>query len=194
MTRLVAIVEGHGEVQAVPVLVRRIASAALPGVAVDVPRPIRVKRHRILKEGELERAIELAARQAGPDGRILVLLDADEECPKTLAENIRRRAAAVRGDRRICAVLAKTEYEAWFVAAVESIVGQRGIRRRSTSDNPEAISDAKGWLSNHMEGSRSYSEVLDQPALSAVFDLDLARKRSPSFDKMWRDVASLLAP
>jgi len=32
-----------------------------------------------------------------------------------------------------------------------------------------------------------YSETVDQPAFSAVFDLQLARK-APSFDKFYREV------
>ena len=42
-----------------------------------------------------------------------------------------------------------------------------------------------------MAGTRAYRETLDQPALSALFDLHEART-SPSFDKMWRDVCGLL--
>ena len=67
MLRIVTLVEGHGEVAAVPNLLRRIAEAVTPGVALDLSRTIRVKRQRFLKEGELERAVELAARQSGDD-------------------------------------------------------------------------------------------------------------------------------
>ena len=43
-----------------------------------------------------------------------------------------------------------------------------------------------------MPRSRTYSPKLDQPELTKIFDLDSARK-APSFDKLWRDVDSLLA-
>ena len=75
VTRIVSIVEGHGELDAVPILLRRIAAAALPVGAVDVRSPIRVDRRKIVKAAELERAVELAARKAGAGGRILILLD-----------------------------------------------------------------------------------------------------------------------
>jgi hypothetical protein len=39
---------------------------------------------------------------------------------------------------------------------------------------------------------RSYKPATDQAALSAVFDMQIARKNSPSFDKLWRDVERLL--
>ena len=54
-TRIATIVEGHGEVEAVPILLRRIAERVAPGIALEVPRPIRVKRHQILKARELWR-------------------------------------------------------------------------------------------------------------------------------------------
>jgi hypothetical protein len=56
----------------------------------------------------------------------------------------------------------------------------------------EAVRDPKAWLRDRMPSATSYKETLDQPALTAVLDLAAAR-RAPSFDKLWRDVESLLA-
>jgi len=152
------------EVAAVPILIRRIIEVLPPATPLEVPRPIRVKRQRLLKAGELERAIELAARQAGADGRTLILLDADRDCPKHLGPEILRRATAVRGDRRIRMVLAKAEYEAWFLAAAASIAGLRDIDSATTAPpDPESIGDAKRWLSD-CNASRS---VLSRDARSA---------------------------
>ena len=71
MPTIITIVEGDGEVQAVPILIRRIAEVVTPGSFPDVPKPIRVRRDGILEPGEIERYVELAADRAGPDGRIL---------------------------------------------------------------------------------------------------------------------------
>lgn len=117
MRRIVTIVEGHGEVEAVPILVRRIARQVLPDTILDVPRPIRVKRNKVMQIGELERAIALAANRAEENGCILLLLDANGDCPAELATQVLARAIEVRPDRAIRAVLAKMEYEAWFIAA-----------------------------------------------------------------------------
>lgn len=43
-----------------------------------------------------------------------------------------------------------------------------------------------------MPGGQRYVETLDQPALAAVLSLAAARQ-ADSFDKLWRDVAWLLA-
>ena len=103
-----------------------------------------------------------------------------------------RRAGAARPDLLVRVVLAKVEYEAWFLAAAESIVGRQEIAERTTPPtDPESINDAKGWLSERMPPGRRYRETLHQPALTAVFNVDAARS-APSFDKMWRDVSDLL--
>ncbi len=192
---ILAIVEGHGEVTALPQLLRRIAGEVSPDLVVETPRPIRVPRNRIVKEGELERAVTLASHKAGIDGCIIVLLDADRDCPAELAPQLVARAAAACPGRDVRAVLAKTEYEAWFLAAAGSLAGRRGLDEAlAPPDDPEAIQDAKGWLSARMPLGRRYRETLDQAALTATFDMAEARRRSPSFDKLWRDVRSLLQP
>jgi hypothetical protein len=190
--RIIPIVEGHGEFAAAPILVRRIASIVAPDAPVEVLRPIRVPRNRLLRLGELERAVEFAARQAGPDGRILILIDADRDCPAQRAPAILHRAKMARGDRLIRVVMAKREYEAWLIAAAASIAGHRSLDASITAPaDAESIADAKGWLSDRMAPGHSYRETLDQPALTDVFDLNAARV-APSFDKLWRDVGALL--
>ena len=81
-----AVVTDHGESRIGP-----LAERVTPGSSVDVPRPIRVKRQQIVKAGELERAVELAARRAGVNDGILILLDADSDCPADLTPVRRQR-------------------------------------------------------------------------------------------------------
>ena len=194
MRRIVTIVEGHGEVEAVPVLLRRMAQRVSPESALDLARPIRVPRNKVVRAGELERAIGLAAKGAGEDGCILLLLDANGDCPADLATRLLERAIAARSDRKIRVVLAKMEYEAWFLAAAASLAGRSGIDEAIAPPNhPEAIRDTKGWLSARMPRGQPYRETLHQASFSAAFDLDLART-APSFDKLWRDVRELVRP
>ena len=53
------IVEGHGEVSAVPVLLRRFANLA-QAFALDINAPIRRKRSELVQETGLRRSIQLA--------------------------------------------------------------------------------------------------------------------------------------
>lgn len=152
MITIASIVEGQGEVTAVPILLRRIASEVSPNIFVNARRPIRVRRHGVLKEKKLEDAVDLAGRQVGKQlGGILILLDADDDCPKHLAEEVLRRARAARSDQHIRVVLAKREYEAWFLAAARSIAGKREIDKSTLPPaEPESIRGAKGWLDRRM--------------------------------------------
>lgn len=189
MAKIVAIVEGDGEVEAVPLLIRRIGSEVCPLVPLDVAKPIRIRRNRIVKEGELERYVALAAARAGKGGRIMILLDANGDCPAELAPIILRRVRETRPDIRIEVVLAKCEFEAWFISAIESVAGTRRIHPDlSAPADPESIRGAKEWLRK----GGTYSPNADQAALTARFDMALARERSPSFDKMWRATSELL--
>ena len=191
MAKIVAIVEGDGEVEAVPLLIRRIASVLAPLSPPTVLRPIRVRRHRILKEGELERYVSLASARVEEGGGILILLDANGDCPARIGPAIVERARAVGFGRPIEAVLANCEYEAWLLAAAESIAGTRGILPEiSAPPEPESIRGAKEWIDSRMRGS--YRPTADQAALTAGFDMEAARRRSASFDKMWRATAALL--
>ena len=192
MPAIATTIEGHGEVEAVPILLRRIAERVAPDAVVQSPPPIRVARERVFKAGELERAVELAARQTRPDGSILILMDADDDCPAETAPEALQRANEARGDRDMRVVFAKVEYEAWFLAAAASIAGYYGIDPATTApDNPESIRGAKEWLGARMPPGQRYRATLHQSALTEIFDLDAARA-APSFDKLWRDVSELL--
>jgi hypothetical protein len=79
--RIGCIVEGHGDSEAVPVLIRRIAEGFDPALYVHVPSPIRIPKSRLVRPGELERAVELAALKIPGQGGILVLLDSGDDCP-----------------------------------------------------------------------------------------------------------------
>jgi hypothetical protein len=93
----------------------------------------------------------------------------------------------------MAAVLAHHEYEAWFLGALASLRGHRGVRGNATPPpDPEAVSGAKEYLQSQLDSGRYYSETVDQPAFSALFDLALARSACPSFDKLWREFATLL--
>ena len=186
------IVEGHGDVVAVPLLIRRIAAELHPDLVIEMPRPIRVQRNQVVQADKLERRVELAAQRIGGQGAIFILLDADNACPAQLGPELLNRASQVRSDLPIAVVLAKYEFEAWFLASAESLRGQRGLRDNIQPPNdPETIRGAKEWLTHRMEGSRTYSETHDQPALAALFDIDKARQVD-SFDKCYREIVRLL--
>jgi hypothetical protein len=190
MPRLACIVEGQGDVLSIPAIIRRIAYSR-EVFDVHVVRPLRVHRTQIVRAGELERAVDLAARSLGGPGGILIVLDADDDAPCQLGPTLAVRAAAARMDVPSGVVIANKEKEAWYIAAVESLRGHRGIPENAVRPaNPESIRGAKEWLGERM--GQSYSTAGDEPAFANLFDLAEARAASPSFDKCCREVTRLL--
>jgi len=193
MIRIAAIVEGQGEVEAVPLLIHRNAGEVAPDLARETMRQFRVRRNQIVKPDQLERNAELIGRRHGPECRILVLLDANGDCPATIGPGLRARMASWRSDVRVEVVLAKSEYEAWFLAALDSLRGRHRIHAAAVPpDEPEEIRDAKGKLRRETPRNQPYDPVDDQAALTRLFDLKQAREKASSFRKMWRAVTALL--
>lgn len=193
--RLAAIVEGHGDAQAVPKLVHRIAKEVTPTATVIIRPVLRVPASRLRKDGELERQVERAAREMGTNGGILILVDCDWDggCPAREGPALLERARLARADVQTSVVLAKKEFETWFIAAAESLQGICGLAQDLAVDpSPENIRGAKEWLSRHMPQNRRYVETTDQATLTRVFDLQAARRAAESFDKCYRDIVRLL--
>ena len=186
------IVEGHAEVEAVPVLIRRVAAYLFPELVIVIPRPTRVPKSKILEDDELEKWVEVASISIDGQGGLFIILDSDGDCPAELGPTLLQRASKVRQNLPIAVVVANQEFEAWFLAAAESLRGRRGLKKDIRSpDNPETIRDAKGWLSQRMQSGETYHETRDQPALTALFDIEQARQ-ADSFDKCYRDIVRLL--
>lgn len=189
--RIAIIVEGHGEVQSVPALIRRIGYDMDPPLYPRVENPIRKSKSSLVHaEGELEKWVEVAARRVAGRGGILILIDSDADCPKELGEDMLRRARASRSDLPISVVVAKREFEAWFIAAAKSLEGKAGMLDQvDPPEDAEVIRDAKGWIRRHMR-TGVYQETVDQAKLASLFDLSQARS-CRSFRK-FHEVTKLL--
>lgn len=202
MTRLCVapIVEGHGEDASVPILLRRLCMELLAAQCPDVLRPIRIHRHKIVRKDELERAIQLALSKFQTTSSddavrlVLVLLDADEDAPCLLGPQLLQAARESRSDVDVACVVANVEYETWFVAAAESLSPDYlDLAGTIVPAEPERARSAKAWIRRRFRGTR-YSETQDQPKMTAKMNLGLCRRRSPSFDKLCRELERRLSP
>jgi hypothetical protein len=200
---IVPIVEGEGEVASVPILVRRIAHE-LGVFDVRVSRPIRTSRDafpRISSERELR--VGQARIEAGGDGGILVIFDSDGEPPCTnrrhrltpcvLGGELLAIITLLAAGRPITVVMAEHEYEAWFLAAAASLIGEKGlVDGIEAPEHPDLVRDAKGWLSMRMRDAPKYEPTADQARFTERFDMALARERSPSFNRAYEEIARLV--
>ncbi len=174
--RIVPIVEGHGEVEAVPVLLRRIWNDLLGGEFVEVFHPVRQPRSKLLPRAshnsknlldtnEITRAVRFAVKKlqagSGPStvNLILLLLDANSDCPKQLVPKLVSAVQASAGSCDTAVVLAKVEYETWFVAAAESLREHLKIDH-PLPELPEEQRCGKGWIEARFFNGR-YSETIE---------------------------------
>jgi len=118
MPCIVPIVEGQGERDSVPLLLRRILyrhqlwhwSATRPILAGNL--------HRLKKK--LAEFIAYA-RKKKDCGGILILLDLDDGCPAEEAANLAEQVRGLHLHSPVAIVFAHREYEAWFLPNMDTI-------------------------------------------------------------------------
>jgi Domain of unknown function (DUF4276) len=197
--RVLPIVEGHGEDSSIRILLQRIWSELLGGESLEVLKPIRGSRHKLVKASELGRALNLAvpklrATSSQSPAMVLVLLDADDDLPCVLGPSLLSLARQARADADVSCVIANLEYETWFVAAAESLSEFLDLSARPLIPaDPEKARQGKGWIQKNFRGPK-YSETIDQPAMTRAMDLRLCRQRSLSFDKLCRELERRFQP
>ncbi|MFT4050400.1 MAG: DUF4276 family protein [Solirubrobacterales bacterium] len=197
MIRIASIVEGHGEVEAVPILVRRLVTHFDPSCTADWIRPHRCPRSQLVADvSEMrDKAVARAIYDADSSGAVLVVLDSDDDCPVELSKAVAAKiepACAARGVG-FGIVVANREFEAWFLSAPNSIRGVRGIPEDAEfPSEPESVRGAKERLGKLME-SGNYSPTVDQPRFSSAIDIEEARLSSRSFRRLCTEMERLAA-
>jgi hypothetical protein len=207
MTLFVApIVEGETEEHCIKAILSRIWRDLLYAADVEplaVLEPVPAHRSAVVRDDhpELSEMVERAFRALRPRlrhstadrGFILLLIDADEDCPASLGPRLLARARAARTDADIACVLAKRELENWFKAAAASLAGVCRLPDDLTlPKNPE---DGSGdaWLTRQMQRKdrrAKYSKPADAVEMVRRMDLQQCRDNAPSFDKLCRELAA----
>jgi hypothetical protein len=196
--RVTPIVEGKGEVGSIRILLERLW-LFLGGESINVLRPpIRRPRGRLVKRDGLQDAARLAVKELrnvpAPEdpGLVLILLDADDDRPCELGPRLLGFAREVDPRVDVICVVANVEYETWFAATADSLARYLDVGAHSPpSEDPEGSRHGKAWVKQRFRGT-SYSETQDQPRLTSAMDLGLCRRRSPSFDKLCRELEQRL--
>lgn len=201
------VVEGHGEESAARVLFPRIGTELLGLDFVQVCRPVRKPRSALVSErsAQLEQAVGIAALQldAGrraipgePPGLVLILVDANGDCPAELGPALLERSRAFRSDTPIRVALAVAEFETWFVAAAESLGDFLKLAEgEAARETPEETGQRKKWVEDRYAGNGTkYSETVDQARMTAAMDLVVVRDRCPSFTRLCRILVEAARP
>ena len=129
MTTIVPVVEGPGDVAALPELLGRILLERFNRTDVIVAQGksgVVTANGRQKLESKLENFLQHAQYKPECDA-ILVLLDTDGDCPVALAQGLLQRCEHMGLMRPLEIVCAHWSYESWFLASLDTIKGQRGI-------------------------------------------------------------------
>ncbi len=217
---IVPIVEGRGEVDSVPILLRAwLRFRKYRNVEIHSGGPVYAGGKGNLAApyaADTGRGVEHFVRVAmlrdpEPDA-ILILLDGDDDCPRVLSPALLARAQnMVADDFPIGVVVAHREYEAWFLAAFASsrfrrALEQRGfrLRRRALPRDldVEGIADCKGRLDTLIDftvgdaaarQATGYRPTRHQAQLTAILPFSPGMtRRSRSFRKLLKELHQLL--
>lgn len=195
---IVPVVEGPGDAEALPILLRKILThlgKCKIGVATAK------NAHgcgNLEKAGGLEKFVEYAFRSPACGG-VLIAVDTDHpaRCPKALASALAARIRAYGARKPVAVVLAENEFETWFLASIESIAGKAikgSVSIQTGAIHPakcEEIRNPKSWLQKHFTGRQAYKETLHQAPMASLIDVGVAESRSRSFRRLVHAVSEL---
>lgn len=186
------VIEGHGENGAVQALVKKLLKRdKVYGLRVDTDA-YRMSADQMTNDKKMSKV--MATMRTRGAGAVLIVRDADDECPVTLASSIIAAATRVAPDIPVEVVIADREYETWLLSSVETLRPFPTILDSVEWDADwERKRDAKGELTRLMSKGNSYKPTTNQKSFTELLDLELVETRSRSFRKMVKAFRSLSA-
>ncbi len=177
---LVPIVEGYGEVKALPLLLRRLQERT-GNYSLSIASPIRSTVSDLTNPEKLAKRVAFARSQEDC-AAIFILFDADDLCPRERAPELLEVARTAARGTPCELVVAYREFESWFLASFDSVRTVLRFKPDAQAPiHPESKRNAKGQLTERLIPGRAYSETIDQVKLTASFDIDEAYRASRSF-------------
>jgi Domain of unknown function (DUF4276) len=202
---VVPIVEGQTEAQCVERLLQRIWVELLGrSERLQVLAPFRGKRDGLVQADgvELTRFVQKAflklqgkaRRDPAARSLVLLLLDAEGDCPATLGPRLLAVAQAAHSDATISCVLAKRMLENWIVGGADTLANVNGLPASLVPPTEVEECGGAAWLEDQLRGQdprRKYAKTIDAIQFIQAMNLIAARAVSPSFDKLCRELERL---
>ena len=177
------VVEGRGEVEAVPLLIRRWLQEERNDFRDLLGKPVSCNgRDRALMPNGVEGKVATAAARPGC-AAVLVVLDSEGDAVCPLGPNLLNRATAGAMGKPVELNLADSKYESWLVASAETM-DLSGLAFSTDQDPTRLLKDA-------LQPTK-YVKPRWQPRLTARMDFSRALGRSSSLSRLMRIVDSLI--
>ena len=188
MISVLPLVEGEGDVAAIPVLLRRIC-VAHKRYDVEICRPHRRGDvHKVYR-----RFHDFLRAGLNEADRLLWVMDCDDGCPldwvAKLEDLYQGNPPGASCQLRFAFLV--REYESLFLTEQAAARDKLAIAGPFPK-NVDAVRGAKEWLSAQMPPGRAYKETSDQAALTAQLDLHVLRQKSRSFRHLESAFLSLI--
>lgn len=201
------IVEGHTEQGCVAKLLHRVWSGLLARPErLQIAPAYRGHRDQLFHPSgtALQDAVRAASatlkpmRKRDPSARtlILILLDADDDCPAEHAPRLLELAqSAVAPDVPLSCVFARRTLENWIVAGASTLGGVAELPGDlPPRDRHEEIRGVN-WLNAQLKRSRQkYRKTTNAIEFVEGMNLEECRTNCPSFDKLCRDLEAIAGP
>jgi hypothetical protein len=167
------VVEGRGEIQALPLLLRKWLRER--GDFRDIlGKPVPCNgRANALKLNGIEGKVAVAAARPGCRA-VLVVLDGEGDAVCRLGPKLLVRSRTVAGGKPVAIALADVKYESWLIASTETL-DVSGLKYSATRDPVSALE--KALLPS------KYIKPVWQPRLTQRIDFGLALPRSRSLKR-----------
>lgn len=203
MTLYIApVVEGQTEQGCLERLLQRTWTELLGRTErLQVLEPFRGPRDKLIHspsdliktiEQSLQKLYAKAKRDPGARKLLLLLLDAEGDCPAALAPRLLESAREIApADVEVACVMPKQMLENWIVAGASTLGGINNL------PNPLPVRDqfeersGAAWLDEQlrsMSKTRKYKKVIDAKEFINCIDLNECRTNSPSYDKLCREL------
>ncbi|WOV90108.1 MAG: hypothetical protein R1F54_05970 [Candidatus Zeuxoniibacter abyssi] len=176
---MASIVEGHGDRNALPTLIKKLKPNTI------LYEPTRIPRDKFLNDNEFRgRHLQIMRSfvEYKDNKAVIILFDAEEECCKELLNKIQATVLAdidkiLSGINYIFA-LAEKGYESWLVAGFGGPDTGKG--------NPQK------WLKDNIPSLNGrYRKAVGQKRMSAQLDIERAKNNSPSFHRFAEKITAL---
>jgi hypothetical protein len=191
--KVYAIVEGHGEAKAPHKKQQPAVTILIAKLLYDLEchalfpagrQPWRMRSQGDFFAGEKLEHVIRAHKRFQDCAAVLILVDLDDGCPRNEAPLLAKRIRDMEPPFSVVVVCATREYEAWFLASLETI-----HPGHTYPGDPESVRDAKGWLRREF----GYRERRDQAHYTQALDVTLARERSRSFRRLYHAFEELVS-
>lgn len=174
---LLPVVEGYGDAQAVPALMRNTLYAN-EIFDVHVLKPYRLGELTAIKR-DFPRHYQLISGEGEP---VFWVLDCDDGCAKDEVAALRTMAGNLGHLAPIEFSFVVKEYESLFLAERHALVAEfPALANVPFPNDPEAIRGAKEWISRQLPIGIAYKPTIHQRDITVRMELGSLRASSASF-------------